>query len=49
MAPEMQAGKRYGLEVDWWAFGVTLYELLHGKLPYHHREDGTVKYVESDK
>lgn len=31
------------------AFGVTLFELLNGKLPYHHRQDGTVKYTESDR
>ncbi|KAG8190705.1 hypothetical protein JTE90_004208 [Oedothorax gibbosus] len=35
MAPEIILGKRYGIEVDWWSFGVILYELLVHKLPFH--------------
>ena len=33
-APEMLEGKGYGVEVDWWAYGVLIYKLLFGKLPY---------------
>ena len=31
-APEMFTGEPYGREVDLWAFGVMLYELLTGNV-----------------
>lgn len=31
MAPELLLEKPYGRAVDWWAFGVLLYEMLLGK------------------
>ncbi|CAE7284518.1 egl-4 [Symbiodinium natans] len=34
MAPEVMRGKGYGLEVDVWALGIVLYELLCGHLPF---------------
>ena len=34
MAPEILKGHRYGHAVDWWAFGVLAYELVHGKTPF---------------
>ncbi|OSD03735.1 kinase-like protein [Trametes coccinea BRFM310] len=40
IAPEMFAGD-YSYEVDVWSFAVTLYEMLHGKLPFgYDRVDG---------
>lgn len=37
MSPEMLAGHRYGAPSDVWSYGATLYELLHGCRPYHHK------------
>jgi serine/threonine protein kinase len=35
MAPEIMLGKNQSSAVDVWALGILLYELLHGKPPYH--------------
>ncbi|KAJ1454987.1 kinase-like domain-containing protein [Pelagophyceae sp. CCMP2097] len=34
-APELLRGERYGVAVDWWAFGCVVYELLCGCTPFH--------------
>ncbi|KAG0475482.1 hypothetical protein HPP92_015168 [Vanilla planifolia] len=34
VAPEVAAGGSHGSAVDWWAYGVFLYELLHGLTPF---------------
>jgi serine/threonine protein kinase len=34
MAPEIVAERPYGRPVDWWAFGVLLYEMSLGKPPF---------------
>ena len=34
LAPELLLGKAYGRAVDWWAFGVLLFELFTGKTPF---------------
>jgi len=34
MAPEMLRGHGYGKGADWWSFGVMMFELMYGKLPY---------------
>ncbi|CAI9778937.1 unnamed protein product [Fraxinus pennsylvanica] len=38
LAPEIIKGEGHGSAVDWWTFGVFLYELLYGKTPF--RGDG---------
>ncbi|WFD30956.1 protein kinase C [Malassezia sp. CBS 17886] len=34
MAPEILLEQRYGRAVDWWAFGILLYEMLLGQAPF---------------
>ncbi|CAL8093881.1 unnamed protein product [Orchesella dallaii] len=41
MAPEIIKGLRYNQCVDWWAFGVLMYEMLIGQSPFSgHDEEG---------
>ncbi|CAH1784214.1 unnamed protein product [Owenia fusiformis] len=35
IAPEILKGWKYTSSVDWWSFGVLLYEMLIGQSPYH--------------
>jgi serine/threonine protein kinase len=35
LAPEMVARSPYGYQVDWWALGILMYELIFGKTPFH--------------
>ncbi|MQL95893.1 hypothetical protein Taro_028568 [Colocasia esculenta] len=34
LAPEVASGECHGAAVDWWAFGIFLYELLYGRTPF---------------
>ncbi|CAI9109609.1 OLC1v1009458C1 [Oldenlandia corymbosa var. corymbosa] len=34
LAPEIIRGDGHGSAVDWWTFGIFLYELMHGKTPF---------------
>uniref|UniRef100_A0A7N0RDX8 non-specific serine/threonine protein kinase n=1 Tax=Kalanchoe fedtschenkoi TaxID=63787 RepID=A0A7N0RDX8_KALFE len=34
VAPEVASGKSHGNAVDWWAFGIFLYEMIYGRTPF---------------
>ena len=34
LAPEIVRGKRYDQAVDWWSFGILLYEMMIGRSPF---------------
>lgn len=45
MSPEGLIHNIYGPKTDIWAFGVLIYELLHGETPYAHcRTEAELKY-----
>jgi len=34
VAPEVASGRQHGSAVDWWAYGIFLYEIIYGKTPF---------------
>lgn len=37
IAPELLKGQRYGAAVDWWSFGILLYEMMTGRTPFYDK------------
>lgn len=48
VAPEMLSGAEYGVSVDYWAFGILLYEILCGRTPFYSKDrDAVYEKIES--
>ena len=39
MAPEMIRGNEYRFSVDWWAFGIIIFEMLDGRSPFKYGDE----------
>ncbi|KAG5363419.1 Protein kinase C-like protein [Yarrowia sp. B02] len=42
MAPEILLEQRYGLAVDWWAFGVLIYQMVLGQSPFRGEDEDEI-------
>ncbi|XP_021851020.2 protein kinase PINOID [Spinacia oleracea] len=40
IAPEVASGNSHGNAVDWWAFGIFLYEMIYGRTPFAGQSNG---------
>ncbi|WRX28854.1 Protein kinase domain - like 10 [Theobroma cacao] len=50
LAPEVVSGNGHGNGVDWWAFGVFVYELLYGTTPFKGgSKDSTIRNIASSR
>ncbi|XP_061371526.1 serine/threonine-protein kinase WAG1-like [Gastrolobium bilobum] len=50
LAPELVSGNGHGNGVDWWAFGVFIYELLYGTTPFKgYSKESTLRNIASSK
>ncbi len=45
--PEVIKNKSYSFDFDWWSYGVIIYELLHGKVPFKdvYENDNTLNKI----
>ena len=37
IAPELLKGQKYGASVDWWSFGILLYEMMGFRTPFYDK------------
>ncbi|KAK2638564.1 hypothetical protein Ddye_026359 [Dipteronia dyeriana] len=50
LAPELVSGNGHGNGVDWWAFGILIYELLYGVTPFKGgSKESTLRNITSNK
>ncbi|KAL1537985.1 serine/threonine-protein kinase WAG1-like [Salvia divinorum] len=50
LAPELVGGEGHGSGVDWWAFGILIYELLYGTTPFKGgSKESTLRNIASEK
>ncbi|GAB4849245.1 Serine/threonine-protein kinase wag1 [Ancistrocladus abbreviatus] len=50
LAPELVSGNGHGNGVDWWAFGVLIYELLYGSTPFKGvNKEATLRNIASTR
>ncbi|PWA74993.1 Protein kinase, catalytic domain-containing protein [Artemisia annua] len=50
LAPELVNGNGHGNGVDWWAFGVLIYELLNGTTPFRgNSKESTLRNITTKK
>ncbi|KAL4293891.1 hypothetical protein HN51_044496 [Arachis hypogaea] len=50
LAPELVSGNGHGNGVDWWAFGIFIYELLYGTTPFKgYSKESTLRNIASSR
>ena len=48
-SPQILLGQKYSHSVDWWSFGVLLFEMLIGQSPFHgHDEEELFQSIRTD-